>query len=660
MVSEDTPFLQIAGENNGVVTAGTSDGQVITDYAVNGVKKVSVDVGDDKKKELEKPSVPLREVLGRLFREVQGIKLLFFLGLICGSFAGGAFATWAYLFGEMISILNRTDVGDRATEILFVFWTAGGCFGVLVFFQYFFFIRMAGKIGASMRLKFYCSLLYMEMSFFDKESTGALATKLLSEGKVIEVGLGNQFGQAFQCLGMFLGGFTVAFTRGWLYTFILLGFIPLVAVGGAIAGKFISEMSKKGADIYSEASARSAEVFSGFDTILSLNAGRGEAARYEALVKMKEPTIKKKAFRIGTAMGSMQFINNGYFYGLGMYIGALLVEWYNNSGGDRGSSAGEVFAVFFGMFIAGMGIGQFGTTIPDVSAALVSCQNLFDIIDRIPEIRKPDDGKECIEMKISGTITFEHVSFTYPSRPDVQVLRNISLEIKSGETVALVGHSGCGKSTIISLLERFYDPDDGRILIDGVPIWNLYPTNWRGQLGYVGQEPVLFNGTIADNILHGTNQTNKGDYSHSDVQKAARQANAHNFITDFPGGYNTKVGEGGGQLSGGQKQRVSIARALVRNPQILLLDEATSALDTESEKVVQAALDNIIAQGNRTCIVIAHRLSTIVNADKIVVFRNGEIVQIGKFDNLSKDTNGVFHVMLMAQDVLGAMAQKPI
>jgi len=393
----------------------------------------------------------------------------------------------------------------------------------------------------------------------------------------------------------------------------------------------------------------------GFETIMSLAAGKEEGDHFEHLIKKAEPIVKKKAARIGAAMALMNFINQGFFYGIGMYIGALLVHEYNTPGGQRGVSVGEVFAVFFAVFIAGMGMGQLGTTLPDVTSALVACSNLYKIIDRAPKVREPDGGKEGIEMKVEGSIKFENVSFAYPTRPDVQVLQNVTLEINTGETVAFVGPSGCGKSTMISLIERFYDPTDGRILIDGVPIWNLKMSSWRAQLGYVGQEPVLFDGTISENILLGTA---KDEFSFEHVKKAAEQANAHMFIKGFPEGYGTMVGEGGGQMSGGQKQRVSIARALIRDPQILLLDEATSALDTESEKIVQEALDGILAQGNRTCIVIAHRLSTIMNADKIVVFKDGEIVQMGKYDELAQDSDGVFHTMLMAQDVLGADALK--
>jgi len=633
---------EIEGTTTGLVNAHDA-------YQDSAEVVITNDAGDEGK---EEPEIRFKAVCGRLLREVPGLKPLFLCGIVFALMVGGAWALWAWLFGKMMQLLKRTDVGDRAVELLFYFYTTGIVgFGLASFFYFNIFIRTAGKIGIHLRKKYYEALLSMEMSFFDQESSGALSAKLLSEAKVIEVGLGTQFGMSFEKIGMFIGGFVVAFIQGYKYTLILLALTPVLGIAGAIGGKFLSEMSKEGSDMYSEASGRSAEILSNFDTILSLNAGRSEATRYETLIKGVNSTIKKKALRIGLAMGGMQFTMYGLFYGFGMYIGAYLI-------GVGDMTVDEVFAVFFGVLIAGMGLGQFATTIPDISAALVACQNLFDSIDRVPRVRQPDAGKEGIEMKIQRSIKFSNITFSYPSRPDTTVIRNLTLEIKSGEIVALVGPSGCGKSTMIALLERFYDPVEGEILIDGVPIWNLNRAYWRGQLGYVGQEPVLFNGTIADNILLGTSQTGK-DYSQEDVELAAKQANAHNFIEAFPEGYKTNVGEGGGQLSGGQKQRIAIARALVRNPQILLLDEATSALDTESEKVVQEALDKILAEGIRTCIVIAHRLSTVVNADKIVVFQDGEIVQMGRFDVLSQDIDGVFHSMLMAQDVLGADALKP-
>lgn len=238
-----------------------------------------------------------------------------------------------------------------------------------------------------------------------------------------------------------------------------------------------------------------------------------------------------------------------------------------------------------------------------------------------------DEGS-CPES-IDGRIELRDVTFAYPARPEHNVYSGLNLTIEAGQTVALVGPSGCGKSTVVSLVERFYDPSAGGVYLDGVDIRGLRVSWLRGQVGMVGQEPTLFTGSIFDNISQG-----KAGASQEDVESAARMANAYDFIQGFPEGFSTQVGEKGIQLSGGQKQRIAIARAIIRDPQVLILDEATSALDSTSERVVQEALDGLLAAKKRTTIVIAHRLSTIKNADKIVVLSDGAVVEEGTHDAL--------------------------
>ncbi|KAL0436045.1 UNVERIFIED_CONTAM: ABC transporter B family member 21 [Sesamum radiatum] len=253
----------------------------------------------------------------------------------------------------------------------------------------------------------------------------------------------------------------------------------------------------------------------------------------------------------------------------------------------------------------------------------------------------PSDESGVKLESLKGEIELRHVSFKYPSRPDVQIFRDLSLAIRSGKTVALVGESGSGKSTVISLLQRFYDPDSGVITIDGIEI-DKFQLKWlRQQMGLVSQEPVLFNGTIRANIAYGK----QGNASEAEITAAAELSNAHKFISGLAQGYDTMVGERGVQLSGGQKQRVAIARAIIKSPKILLLDEATSALDAESESVVQDALDRVML--NRTTVVVAHRLSTIKGADVIAVVKNGVIVEKGKHDTLINIKDG-FYASLVA------------
>jgi len=280
--------------------------------------------------------------------------------------------------------------------------------------------------------------------------------------------------------------------------------------------------------------------------------------------------------------------------------------------------------VFMAIVMSAMSVGQSAGLAADAGKAQAAATVIFKLIDTVPDY---DVNEGDVPEQINGEIELKHVQFTYPTRPDAPVFTDMNLAANRSKVLALVGQSGSGKSSVVSLVERFYDVDGGEVLVDGKNIKSIQLKWLRQQIGLVGQEPVLFSGTIGENISYG-----KPDASQEEIEAAAKSANAHNFIEGFPDGYNTEVGEKGTQLSGGQKQRIAIARAIIRNPKILLLDEATSALDTESEKVVQEALDN--AMQGRTTIVIAHRLSTIRNADNIAVVESGHIAEQGTHKEL--------------------------
>lgn len=284
---------------------------------------------------------------------------------------------------------------------------------------------------------------------------------------------------------------------------------------------------------------------------------------------------------------------------------------------------------------AGM-IGYSFAFVSDFNKAMVAAARVFQLLDRKPLIdANPSAGLKVNDVQ--GNVEVKEAEFHYPTRPNIQILKRLQLSIKKGESIALVGESGCGKSTVIQLIQRLYDLDNGKIEIENENIESLNLPWLRSKLGLVSQEPVLFDRTIAENIQYGDNER---EVSMDEVLECSRRANIHNFVNALPSGYDTKVGSKGTQLSGGQKQRVAIARALVRNPKILLLDEATSALDTESEKIVQDALD--AAQVGRTTITIAHRLSTIKNVDQIYIIDNGQIVEHGSHEELLKQ-QGHYH-----------------
>ncbi|XP_051708698.2 ATP-dependent translocase ABCB1 isoform X2 [Oryctolagus cuniculus] len=289
-----------------------------------------------------------------------------------------------------------------------------------------------------------------------------------------------------------------------------------------------------------------------------------------------------------------------------------------------------------------MAVGQVSSFAPDYAKAKISASHIIMILEKLPKI----DSYSTEGLKpgtLEGNMTFKDVVFNYPTRPDIPVLQGLNLQVKKGQTLALVGPSGCGKSTVVQLIERFYDPLAGTVLLDGKEVNQLNVQWLRAHLGIVSQEPILFDCSIAENIAYGDNSR---VVSQDEIIKAAKEANIHAFIDSLPDKYNTRVGDKGTQLSGGQKQRIAIARALVRQPHILLLDEATSALDTESEKVVQEALDK--AREGRTCVVIAHRLSTIQNADMIVVFQNGRVKECGTHHQLLAQ-KGIYFSMVSVQ-----------
>jgi ABC-type multidrug transport system fused ATPase/permease subunit len=296
----------------------------------------------------------------------------------------------------------------------------------------------------------------------------------------------------------------------------------------------------------------------------------------------------------------------------------------------------ELMRTLMAIMMSAQGVGSAAAFLGDTENAIKSGRAIVQIRDRELPIDSFDEGGQR-PTKLEGRIEFRNVHFRYPTRPEVSVLRKYNLTIEAGQTVAFCGPSGGGKSTCVSLIERFYDPVEGQVLLDGVDTKQLNIHWLRSQIGLVGQEPTLFIGTIAENIAMGLDYTP----SQEEIEEVAKMANAHDFITRFPDGYATQVGLKGEQLSGGQKQRIAIARAILKNPNILLLDEATSALDSESEKIVQEALDKVVALKKRTTIIIAHRLSTIRKADKICVVSGGKVAEQGTHQELI-NLNGIY------------------
>ncbi|KAH7697576.1 multi-drug resistance protein 1, partial [Aphelenchoides avenae] len=448
----------------------------------------------------------------------------------------------------------------------------------------------------------------------------------------VKEGTGDKVGLALQFISQFLSGFIIAFAYNWKLTLIMMSLTPFLVVCGWFMSRIMAKAAAREMKKYAKAGAIAEEALSSIRTVVSFNGQERECSRYDrALAAAKIDGIMKSIW-VGFGL-AMTFLIMFASYCLAFWLGTDYVA-------DGTMNASNILTAFFSVVMGSMALGQAGQQFAVIGTAQGAAAAILDIIDRVPDIDSySTEGERPRDVK--GHIVLKDVHFTYPTRADIPVLRGITLEALPGETVALVGASGCGKSTITQLLLRYYNPMSGQISIDGHDISSLNIEYLRKLIGVVSQEPVLFNCTIEENILYGN-----PDVTPSQMTAACRMANAENFISQLPQGYKTIVGERGTQLSGGQKQRIAIARALVRDPKILLLDEATSALDAESESIVQAALDKA-AQG-RTTIVIAHRLSTIKNASKIIAIKDGAIAEVGTHAELMVK-QGLYYELVNAQ-----------
>uniref|UniRef100_A0A914R6U7 ABC-type xenobiotic transporter n=1 Tax=Panagrolaimus davidi TaxID=227884 RepID=A0A914R6U7_9BILA len=411
----------------------------------------------------------------------------------------------------------------------------------------------------------------------------------------IKDGASDKISILLQAIGALISGLAIATYQSWRMTLVVVVVIPFVILSLYGSARSISAAIYKQMNAYSAAGGVAEEVISGIRTVMAFSAQPFEIERYRKhLAKGKAVGIQKAGFT-GFFSGLYQFfmfvaMGISFWYGIQLVVWGLI-------------EPGTVFSVFWCALIGAIRMGAAIPQIAVILGAKSAAGEIFSIIDRKPDLDSSSKSGRTIS-DFQGRINIDNVHFRYPSRPEIKILNGISLEVNPGQTVALVGHSGCGKSTIISLLMRYYEHEQGSITLDGIPIEDLNIQWLRGIIGIVSQEPNLFHCSIYENIQMGNDNVSK-----EEIIQACKDANAHDFIVKLPLGYETKIGDGGGiKLSGGQKQRIAIARALIRKPRILLLDEATSALDTESERLVQGALDK--ASTGRTTITIAHRLST--------------------------------------------------
>uniref|UniRef100_A0A3Q2XXX6 ATP-binding cassette, sub-family B (MDR/TAP), member 4 n=2 Tax=Hippocampus comes TaxID=109280 RepID=A0A3Q2XXX6_HIPCM len=594
--------------------------------------------GSAKKKEKEGKIVTVGPIeLVSQFRFADGIDvILIVFGTVMSVAHGLVFPLMCVVFGHMADRFIQSAAMSKNNTQYFSKFTETLANTILVFvaayMQVAFFTLAAVRQVKRIRRRFFHSIMRQDIGWFDVNETGTLNTRLVDDIYKIQEGIGDKMGMLIQSLSTFIGSLVVGLSIGWKLALVVLAVCPLLGLSAGIFSKVVTSFTAKEQAAYAKAGAVAEEVLSAIRTVFAFSGQKREIQRYHKNLEEAKNMGIKKAISSNTAMG-FTFMMIFLSYALAFWYGSVLVL-------SQEYTTGTVLTVLFALIFGAIALGQTSPNIQSFSSARGAAHQVYRIIDNEPSIDsysesgfKPDS--------INGNIEFKNICFNYPSRPDVQVLNNMSLSVKSGQTIALVGSSGCGKSTTIQLLQRFYDPQQGSVSVDGHDIRSLNIRHLRKMIGVVSQEPVLFATTIAQNIRYGRN-----DVTQNEIEQAAKEANAYDFIMNLPEKFETLVGDRGTQMSGGQKQRIAIARALVRNPKILLLDEATSALDAESETVVQAALDKV--RLGRTTIIVAHRLSTIRNADIIAGFQNGEVVELGTHSQLM-EKQSVYHTLVTMQ-----------
>ena len=552
--------------------------------------------------------------------------LLHFLGPYKGKIAGAvaalvlsSIAMLTFGIGLRWLVDNGFAHGGRALD-----WALLGMLGIVTmlatatYFRAYLVNWIGERVAADIQRAVFANVLRLEPAFFETTPTGEVVSRLTNDTTLLQTILGSSASMAARNVLMFVGAVILMAVTSPKLTGLAALVVPLVVLPAIVFGRKVRRLSRLTQDRIGDVGAQIDETLSGMRIVQAFTQEGAERKRFESRVS---DAFAAAMHRIRARALFFACVFFAVFAAVG------LVLWIGGNDLLTGRiTAGQLTAFLFYAILAASSIGALAEFHSDLQRAAGAAERLLQLLQTQPRIKAPAKPKP-LPQPPQGSLAFERVTFTYPARPDRSALYDFSLAVKPGETVALVGPSGAGKTTVFQLVYRFYDPQQGRVLVDGVALPEADPTDFRQRLALVPQEPVIFSGSVAENIRFG-----RPEAGEDEIRRAAETAAAREFIDALPGGFASQLGEKGVRLSGGQRQRIAIARAILRNPAILLLDEATSALDAESERAVQLALDRVMK--GRTTLIIAHRLATVLKADRIVVMDEGRIVAEGRHAEL--------------------------